>query len=123
MRKHYEQSHPDEIHVQRINKKARLVLGETASESLLLQPSFPTASGDGNIGGMGENGPIESEVEAWMGEEGGFESGFDGGFDHGGFEADRYEESSVGDSSAGKRELERSCVSSTGSAVRVHRFP
>jgi hypothetical protein len=147
MRRHLEQYHPDEISDQHVNKKARLVLGETESES----PEFQLldASENGSIVELGEDGFGESEVErgrfegGWFEGEGfegfGFEGGehgggfdgefeaeeygaFDGGFEAGGQE-DRTGESGLGESSVGEREQGNSLASSAGAAIRVQQFP
>jgi hypothetical protein len=121
-KRHFQQCHPDEIHVQHVNKKARLVHGEAESKTDQFQPLDPIASEDGKIVEFGGNGFGESED----GEYGGFEGGEYGGFD-GGFEAevqgDRSGESGLGESNVGEREQGKSPVSSTGAAVRVQQFP
>lgn len=135
MRRHFEQYHPDKIGDSHVNKKARLVLGETDSESLQFQ--LLDASENGSIVELGGNGFGESEAEGggFEGEEyGGFDGGFDGGFEageygafDGGFEAgvqeDRTGASGLGESSVGEREQGNSSASSTGAAVRVQQFP
>ena len=148
MRRHLEQYHPDEITDHHVNKKARLIRGETESES----PQFQLldASENGSIVELGGNGFGESEVEGGWFEGGWFEGepglegvgfeggehggGFDGEFEaeeygafDGGFEAgiqeDRTGESGLGESSVGEREQWNSSASSAGAAVRVQQFP
>jgi hypothetical protein len=62
MRRHLEQYHPDKIGNAHVNKKARLVLGETDSESLQLQLLDPPVSENGSIVELGGNGFAESSV-------------------------------------------------------------
>jgi len=134
MRRHLEQYHPDKTGDEHVNKKARLVLGETDSESLQFQ--LLDASENGSIVELGGNVFGESEVEGGGFEEGGFE---EGGFEGGGFEGgeygafdgefevvvqeDRTGESGHEESSVGEREQGNSSGSSTGAAVRVQQFP
>jgi hypothetical protein len=137
MRRHFEQYHPDKIGDQHVNKKARLVLGETDSESLQFQ--LLDASENGTIVELGGNVFGESEAEGGGFGGGGFEGGEYGGFNDGEFEAgeygafdggfeagaqeDRTGANGLGESNVGECEQGNSSASSTGAAVRVQQFP